>query len=239
MAVEPVVSSRKVRKERQKTVKQTVTLLLAAVIILLTFIFVIIPGFISGFNALLDDTNPFQDSDTIPPQVPILSAPIEATFSAQIAVSGFGEAKSSIIFVLNGQKDVETTAGDDGFFEVTLDLLDGENTITAYSVDEAKNESAVTKMFTTIYDANPPQLELLNFEDAQKIETKKNQDYIIEGKTDVDAKVYVNGRLTLPTSDGSFKYTIHLKEGENKVLFDAIDAAGNKTQIERTVTFSL
>ncbi len=236
---EPVVSSRKVRKERQKTVKQTVLLLLAAVIILLTFIFVIIPGFITGFNALLDDTNPFEDSDTIAPQVPILSAPIEATFSAQIVATGFGEPKSSIIFVLNGQKDAQITADDEGYFELNLKLADGENTITAYSVDEAGNESEVTKLFTTIYDATPPQLELSNFEDGQTIETRKNQDYVIEGKTDTDAKVYVNGRLTLPAADGSFKHTLFLKEGENKVTFAAEDKAGNKTQVEKTVTFSL
>jgi len=237
MVKERTVPSRRVRKEKQKALRQTVALLGFAVVTLLVFVFIIVPAFINGFNAFLDNSNPFEPTDSIPPQVPILSAPVEATFSAQIAVSSFGEPESSLIFVLNGEKLTELTISEDGTFQSELDLLEGENTIAAYSVDAAGNESELTKTFTTIQDATEPMLDVSGIEDGMVVETRKNQSFEVTGTTDPGSKVYVNGRIVFPNSEGAFKQTVLLAEGENVLSIEAIDKAGNKTSTEKKVTY--
>ncbi len=231
------VSSRKVRKEKKKALRQSLALLGVSALILLSFIFVIIPGFITGFNSFLDTSNPFQPSDVIPPQVPILSAPVDATFSAQISVVGFGEPESTLIFVLNGEPEPELTIGDDGSFERELQLIEGENTIAAYSIDESGNESEISKSFTTVFDSEPPLLDVSGIEDGLTVETKKNQNFTVSGKTDPGAKVYINGRVSFPTSEGDFSQKFLLNEGENTLTIEAIDKAGNKTSAEKKITY--
>lgn len=231
------IPSRKVRKEKQKAVRQTVALLGFAVVTLLVFVFIIIPIFINGFNSFLDSSNPFEQEDKIPPQVPIISAPVEATFSAQIAVSGFGEPESKLIFILNGEKFDELTIAEDGTFEAELDLIEGENTIAAYSVDEAGNESEVSRTFTTLQDATDPLLDVSNIEDGMTVETRKNQNFSVEGTTDPGAKVYINGRVVFPNSEGGFRQSVLLAEGENILLIEAVDKAGNRTSVEKKVTY--
>lgn len=237
MAKERFVPSRRVRKEKQKALRQTLVLLGLAVSVLLLFVFVIVPIFINGFNSFLDNSNPFEPKDEIPPQVPILSAPVEATHSAQISVSGFGEPESSLIFVLNGEKYEELTIAEDGTFESLLELTEGENAIAAYSVDAAGNESELTKTFTTIHDATPPLLDVSGIEDGLVVETRKNQSFSVSGTTDPGSKVYVNGRIVFPNSEGVFKQTVLLAEGENILVIEAIDQAGNKTATEKKVTY--
>lgn len=237
MARNRTVPSRRVRTEKKKAMRQTFALLGFAIATLLVFIFVIIPIFINGFNSFLDSSNPFEPSDTIPPQVPIISAPVEATFSAQIAVRGFGEPESKLIFVLNGEKYDELTIAEDGTFESELELVEGENTIAAYSIDEAGNESELSKTFTTLQDSTDPLLDVSGIEDGLTVETRKNQNFSVEGVTDPDAKVYVNGRVVFPNSEGNFKQSVLLAEGENILVIEAVDKAGNTTTAEKTVTY--
>lgn len=237
MARERIVPSRRVRKEKQKAVRQTLALLGLAVSVLLLFVFVIVPIFINGFNSFLDNSNPFEPKDTIPPQVPILSAPVDATHSAQIAVSGFGEPESKVIFVVNGEKHDERTIAEDGTFEVWVDLIEGENTIAAYSVDAAGNESELSKTFTTLHDITPPLLDVSSIEDGLVVETRKNQNFTVSGVTDPDAKVFINGRIVFPNSQGEFKQMVLLVEGENILAIEAVDLAGNKTATEKKVTY--
>ena len=237
MVAQRTVSSRRVRKEKQKAMRQSITMLVLALLTLLLFIFVIIPIFIQGFNSFIDTSNPFQQSDTIPPQVPILSAPVEATFSAQIALSGFAEAESTVVMVLNGERYKDVSVSEDGSFAVDLDLSDGENTIAAYSIDGAGNESELSKTFTTTLDTEDPTLDISSLEDGMTVETRKNQNFTVSGTTDPGVKVFINGRLSLPNSEGVFKQSVLLAEGENLLVIEAIDKAGNTTIAERTVTY--
>ncbi len=235
------VSSRRVRREKKKVLSQSFMMIGVAVILLLTFIFVIIPNFFNLITNFLNTSTPFQEVDDIPPQIPIISAPVNATNSAQLQVSGFGEPEAEVVIILNGSKEDEITISEDGSFEVPLLLEEGENTIAAYSIDAAENESSVTRNYTTLFDNSAPKIELSEPEDGASFESRANQSITIKGMTDEDTstRVYVNEKLVFPKSDGSFSYTYRLEEGENKLLIKAQDKAGNSNEIEVTYNFSL
>lgn len=234
-----IASSRLVRKERQKLVRQTLLLITASIIILLGFIFVVIPGFIRLINAFLSDTSSLNPSDTLPPQVPILSAPIQATNSAQLRIVGFGEPNSTVVFLLNGSKDQEVTISDGGEFSVETSLLEGENTVSAYSIDEAENESEVSKSYLVLLDTEKPTLELESPTDDQEIRGRTNQDLTIKGKTEPKARIMINDRLVFPNQDGEFTHRIRLSEGDNTLKFVVTDQGGNTLEEEISVKFSL
>lgn len=236
------VSSRKVRKEKKKVLSQSIIMIGVAVVLFLTFIFVIIPNFFNFVSNFLDSSTPFQEVDDIAPQIPIISAPVSATNSAQLSISGYGEPESEVILVQNGMKKDAIKIAEDGSFSFDLQLEEGENKISAYSVDAAENESAVTKEYITVLDTNAPSIEISDPADGSSFETRSNQSITITGKTDdndAGVKVYINGRLVFPKSDGTFSYTYRLEEGENKLEVLAQDKAGNSNKIEVTYSFRL
>jgi len=233
--------SRRVRREKKKVMSQSIMMIAVAFVLFFTFIFVIIPNFFNFITNFLDSSTPFQEVDDIAPQIPIISAPINATNSAQINISGFGEPESSVIFVINGSKQDKITINEDGSFEVPITLESGENKISAYSVDEAENESSTTKDYITIFDNKPPSIEIIDPEDGASFETRSKQSITIQGKTDeneIGTKVYINDRVVFPKEDGSFSYTYRLDEGENLLEVKAQDKAGNTNKIEVMYKFS-
>lgn len=237
---QPMVSSRLAKKEERKIVRQTLIIIVLAIIMLLGFIFLVIPGLIRLTVALLGgNATQFGQVDTIPPQVPILSAPVEATSSTQIAIRGYGEANSTIYVLVNGSQQQEVQAAEDGAFSVEVDLTRDQNTIAAFAKDAAGNESDISDSYTVILDATPPKIELEEPQDGQEYELRRNQMITIKGTTEAGARVYVNGRLTVARDDGSFSTTYQLQEGENKIQFEAVDKAGNTTDHEITVHFRL
>ena len=236
------VPSRKIRKEKKKAIAQSIIMIAVAIILFFAFIFVIIPGFFNLFTNFLDSSSPFQETDTIPPQIPIVSAPISATNSAQLKVTGFGEPESFVIFVLNGSKQEKVKIATDGSFEVPITLTEGENVLRAYGVDDAQNESATTKDYVTLFDTTAPILEITEPTDGTKFESRANESVTIQGKTDdgeTGTRIYINDRVVFPKDDGTFSYTYRLSEGENKLQIKALDRAGNSSELEITYFFSL
>jgi hypothetical protein len=63
----------------------------------------------------------------------------------------------------------------------------------------------------------------------------------IKGKTNPGNTVIISSNqadvVAEPTADGSFSTTITINAGPNLLIARAIDAQGNETQIEQTVTF--
>lgn len=234
--------SRRVRREKKKVLSQSIMMIGVAIVLFFTFIFVIIPNFFNFVTNFLDSSTPFQETDEIAPQIPIISAPVSATNSAQLKVTGYGEPESFVIVVFNGSKEEKITVNKDGSFEVPLELSEGENKLSAYSVDAAENESTLTKEYVVLFDVKPPTLEITDPENGATFQSRANQSITINGKTDEDetgTKIYVNEKLVFPKPDGTFSYTYRLNEGENKLEIRAQDKAGNTNKIEVTYTFSL
>lgn len=231
------VTSRRARTEQRKLVRQILLLGGGAIVLLVVFIFVIAPGAVQLVANILGTGQPITFNDTLPPQVPVLAAPVPATYSAELAITGYGEAGSTVVLLVNGQKSAEVKLGSDGQLSQTIALTDGENSLSTYAVDDAGNESSASRSFTIIVDREPPQIEITEPQDGQTIELRKNQNLTIKGKTEPHSRITINGRLALANSTGEFSSTYLLSEGENKLEFKVQDEAGNTADKILTVQF--
>ncbi len=233
-------SSRLVKREKSKIQKQTFYFLFFGILLLIAFIFLIMPSLIRLFFALIDKDNATADKDNVPPQVPVLaSTPVEATFSASLNLQGFAEPKSKVIFLLNSVKSAEAEVTEAGQFTQELTLNEGLNELAIYGVDAAGNESLKTRSYLISQDAEAPILEIKTPKDGAVIELKKNRTIKIEGQSEANAKIFINGRMTLADSEGNFSTDFYLNEGKNTLEFIAIDKATNKTQKQIEVEFKL
>lgn len=233
-------TSRLVKREKSKIQKQTFTYLLFGIVILLLFIFLIVPNLIRLFFAIIDKESPLEEKDIAPPQVPVLSSnPVEATFSASLNLAGFAEPKSKVIFLLNSAKSAEIIVSEEGKFEHELELVEGQNELSIFGLDEAGNESLKTRSYLITRDSEAPILEIEEPKDGEVIELKKNRTVTIKGKTEPEAKVFINSRLVLADKEGNFSSNYYLDEGKNELVFEATDKATNKTQKKIEVEFKL
>ncbi len=231
-------SSRLNAKKKKRLLKQMIILWSVSIIILVLFIFIIMPGAIRLFFKIIDKTAAEnQNKDDIPPQVPFIAAPPDATNSAQIKLSGYGEADSELIFIVNGNQKDKTRISADGSFNYELKLESGDNEIEIYSVDEAGNESRSSKIYNVILDRDPPELELEKPKDGDFIQYRKNQNTQVEGKTEAKAKIYLNGKLIFADSEGNFYSSYRLDQGKNELKFEIYDQAGNLTEKEIEVEY--
>jgi hypothetical protein len=234
-------SSRMIKKEKRKVLTQSILMILGAIITLLIFISVILPGFFGLIARIFDSPIGFIETDRLPPQAPIISAPVSATNSASLVVYGFAEPEGEVVFVLNNKNQDPTPTDDEGAFSYELILTEGPNRITAFSIDEDGNESVKTREYLTILDTQPPEIEIIEPENGSVFESRTNQSVTIKGTTDEggDVRLYINGRVVFPNDNGEFSHTLMLEEGENKIEIRAEDKAGNESVLELTYHFSL
>ncbi len=231
-------SSHLSRIEEKKAKKRIYLSLAAVVVILLALIKWGVPLFtnLSLFIAPSGpgDNNTDNTSTLILP--PRLEPIDEATFSARISVHGFANAGETVKLYLNGEEYDDTLVGkDDKFTFSNIKLEDGENIIYAVASKE-KKKSALSDKVTILYKKEPPKLEVSDPADNQSF-FGDNNTAIIKGKTDSNTRVYINDRLAIVENDGSFNYSLRLNEGEQTIVIQAIDIAGNKTEVEKRVTF--
>ncbi len=232
-----MVTSRLAQREQKKVMKQTMIIAGAAVVLFLLFLFVVLPQMVRFAANVLDGGSIGEPEDTIPPQVPIISSPVDATFSAQLPLKGVGEPKSQVVLLVNSQEMERVTIDDAGDFSLEVPLTVGENAITLYSVDEAENESVKSQTYSVILDTEDPVITVEQPQNGQTIELRKNQVTEVKGTTEPNAQVHINDRLTYANASGQFNYRYQLQEGENKLLIKAIDKAGNTADTELTVMF--
>lgn len=233
------MTSRLEKKERQKLMRQTGVFLGIAITISLVFIFFILPNFIRILTTFFGGSESPGISDTIPPQKPILSAPPNATASAKLVITGFAEPESEVFILLGSQLSTQTKTGSDGTFSAEIQLSEGDNALSTYSQDAAKNESERTAPLNIVFDAAPPALDIVSPEQNARMEGARNQTITVTGSTDPGAHIVLNDRTIFPKNDGTFSTNFFLQEGENKLQFTAVDQAGNETKDERIVTFIL
>jgi uncharacterized protein YfaP (DUF2135 family) len=230
--------SRISKKQQQKMVRQTVLIVIIAISLLATFIFFIMPQFIRLADGFLNGASGLIESqDQVPPQTPVLAAPVSATNSASLPISGMGEAGSQAVLVVNGERLKDVKIDDRGEFGFTVLLTEGENALAVFSIDEAGNESVQTREYSVQLDTSAPEIEIESPEDGTTIELRKNQITLIEGTTEPKAKVFINDRLVYAKSNGSFSMNFKLEEGENILKFRVEDRGGNISEKEIVVKF--
>ena len=230
--------SRISKKQQQKIKRQTIFIVIIAISLLAVFIFFIMPQFIRLADGFLNGSGGLVESqDQVPPQTPILAAPVSATNSASLPISGVGEAGSQVVLVVNGEQSKDVKIDDGGEFKFTAFLTEGENALAVFSIDEAGNESVQTREYSVQLDTLAPEIEIESPEDGISIELRKNQITTIKGTTEPQAKVFINDRLVYAKSNGSFSMSFKLEEGENKLKFKVEDRGGNISEKEILVKF--
>ena len=141
-----------------------------------------------------------------------------------------------MVVVVNGDEQDKFEVNESGEFEISANLTEGENLIAVYGIDEAENESEA-KEFKIIMDTEAPALMIDDLEDGRQIELKKNQNLSIKGTTEPGSNLKLNDRSVYVDSEGNFKTSFYLAEGDNVLKFVVTDRAGNQIQQEFKIGF--
>ena len=141
----------------------------------------------------------------------------------------------SVTVLVDGVEAGSADVNDDGSFTVQDVILSkGENTITAYAVDKAGNQSELSDPVRVTLDQTPPKV---NFIIAEY--TNKPQAMLV-GWSDEELSeltVILNGERNALTPALSFRWTATLAEGKNTVQIEAIDLAGNKATTDPQIVY--
>lgn len=168
---------------------------------------------------------------------PVFNIPFEATNTAKINIDGFATPNSKVNLYLDDvQKEVVDVDSEGKFIFYDVDLNLGTNNIYGKTLDEKKQESLASKSLKVVYDNEKPNLQLISPADGTQIQGDRK--ITIEGSTEVDAKVYINGSQIILGKDGKFKIDQFLNDGENIFKVKAVDRASNEVEDERRVNFT-
>lgn len=226
------------RKSRRNFI---ITLILIVFLIYATLTWVL-PYFIGSVGFVKNIVKPpkttmpqtIQNSSLAPP---VLNIPYEATNSAQINISGFGNPNSKVkLYIDDESKQTVDVSSDGSFIFENVDLSLGTNNIYATTVDEQNKESLPSKTLKLLYDNAKPYLNLSSPDD-NKIIQGGDKKVTVSGKTDTGVQIFINGSQTIVDKDGNFSTDIILNEGDNSISIKAVDSASNSTETERKVTY--
>lgn len=233
--------SRLASVEERRNRKTAVRLVVLTVAVSVLLVFFGIPALskLAGFVSELGKSDkPILKGDMTPPAPPQIEQLPEFTNFEKITLKGKTEAGATIKLEINSQsKEILTDSS--GAFSAEITLKKGENTISATSVDSSGNSSLKSKGFTVVFDDEEPEIIIESPEDRSTIYGQKNSQVEIKGKTEEGASVTINGKFVKVESGGSFTYRDTLGEGENKFNIKSLDRAGNFTEKDFFVNFSL
>ena len=174
-----------------------------------------------------------QQNNYVP--VPDLNLIPKATKDQKIKVTGTSLSGLKVALYLNGSKDNETDVADDGTFEFSVTLSEGDNILKSKAFND-KNESDFSDSVTVVYKKSGPELSIESPSDNADL---RGQNPIeVKGKTDPDVIVVVNDFQAVSSSNGGYSYFLTLKGGGNDIKVVAMDAAGNKTEKTIHVNYS-
>jgi hypothetical protein len=230
-------TSRLARRQSKKIARQSMLMIGLAIAGLLLFIFIIMPQAIQLFFRIFGSGNlDFVQADSVPPQVPVLSLLPEATKESTLELKGYGEAGSDVVVVRNGEEVGRSEVNSEGQFTYNLELIDGDNLMGIYGIDDADNQST-SRSFLIVRDTEAPMLAFEDLEDDRQILLRENQNLQIRGETEPDSQLTLNDRSVYVKSDGTFSTSFYLNEGDNQLKFVVTDLAGNRTEREVRVNF--
>src|SRR3989344_1813608 len=213
---------------------------IAGIIGVLLFLLLFGVRILIGFSVFVDwirGAPPQQQQQSALLLPPILDPAPEATFSAHIKITGSAQADTTLIVYLNEKEFKKMTVPAEGTFELEdVALQKGENVMSAKITDGKENMSQLSNVLHIIQKSEGPLMEVTSPDDRKEVVGDDSR-LTIEGKTEEESSVTVNGRFVVVNSDGAFHYTINLSEGETILKIVATDVAGNQSQIERRVTY--
>lgn len=177
-------------------------------------------------------------NDKIPPPPPHLNTLPEAVNNLKLEIKGTSEPGATIKIYLN-DKPFESTVDNNGNFITIVNLSGGDNSLFATATDQAGNESQKTAIYKIAFDNNPPEINISKPADGSQYYGLKQKNISIQGSTKAGSSLTINDRFVLVQDDGSFTFNTQLSEGENNFIIKAIDRAGNTSEKNLKVSFSL
>jgi len=231
--------SRLAKVEEQKN-KRTAKFYVFLTIVFIAFLAIFGLRVLSAVAKFITDVNSdgvtTQVGDTTPPAPPSISTPNSFTNSADLNIQGSAEAGSTVVLFINDDKK-ELLADAEASFSTSVTLQKGENIIFAKATDRDGNESASSAHYTVVYDSEKPTVEVTKPKDGDKFYGDKQKQITLEGKTEADARVTINDRVTILDSAGQFRFPTTLGDGENSFNIKSTDQAGNQTELTIYLTF--
>ncbi|KKQ96416.1 MAG: hypothetical protein A3G66_01840 [Candidatus Levybacteria bacterium RIFCSPLOWO2_12_FULL_39_17] len=169
---------------------------------------------------------------------PLLDPLPQATPSEFINVTGRSfYPEGEVELFVNGSKYKSARIDESLDFNIKdVKLEPGEN-IFKLRIIIGTRESDFSKDYKISYLKDKPKLEV-DFPQDGAAFSRADQEISVRGKTDPENTVKVNDFIAIVDSEGNFSYVYKLKDGENKLLVSAENAAGQITTKEIIVSYS-
>jgi hypothetical protein len=105
--------------------------------------------------------------------------------------------------------------------------------VSALDADRVEGQWSEVREIKVVQNRLPPLLKVIFPKGDQVI----NQEAIwVDGESDLQAKVYVNGKKIVKDPKGRFKQKVALKKGVNLILVESVDPAGNVSFQKRVIS---
>ncbi len=231
------MNSRLQRYYDKKSQRQVVLFVIGSVIFLILIVvygFPLLLGLTSTIGNLRHSSSAPTSVSSVIPSVPTLDQNFQATFSANIKITGVADAKTSVEIFQNSQSLGTVTTQDDGTFSMDVALQSGSNIFTATAINATGQRSSSSETYAVNYILKKPSLDVSSPKNG---DTVNSTPITITGQTDPGDTITINSRLAIVDKDGKFSYTMDLSDGDNKLHFVATDAAGNLTAKDLTIKY--
>jgi parallel beta-helix repeat protein len=177
--------------------------------------------------------------DLVAPEAPVLDLTPDITNVVELTVSGTVEPLTTVTVTLNGEAVLTLETDEEGDFQVTFDLEEGENTIAAFATDTALNVGPSVERTVRLDTVAPV---VLAGDDATSIE---GDEVTLDGSGSSDDIGIDNFEWTF-TWDGTdesldgdvVKFTFN-KPGTVTVTLTVTDLAGNEASDEVVLTIDV
>lgn len=232
------ISSHRLRSEEKKLFRKLILALLIFFVVIFLLLYVGLPLFariiitISSFKREKPASTTIEETIIFPP---ILDSTFEATNTARITISGYGEKDTKVKILIGKVEKAKINTDNEGKFKTNITLKEGTNIITAVLIKD-KKESSPSAPLSIIFKEEEPTLEITFPTDGQKFSGETKEISII-GETDPLNKVTINDRMAIVDQDGKFNYLVKLSEGESTFKIVVTDIAGNQKISERKVKY--
>jgi flagellar hook assembly protein FlgD len=166
--------------------------------------------------------------DTIPPVIRLANMPEDMRVrEPELVIEGVTEPDATV-WLNNGPQPVPIDSS--GGFRIEHRLQEGENRIELSVTDAAGNRSSITRQVALIL--KPPDIAVDNPPNDLWINQKLLS---VQGRVSPGTELTVNGKRAAVDEEGVYAVDLLLQEGENLLVFKAIDGVGNSSETERRV----
>ena len=233
-------NSRRTNLEEKKNVKKAFTFIILSILTLLFLFFFGIPliaKFVSFITDFAKKDSPITINDNTPPAPPRLNNLPDATNKSEIDITGNTEEGVIVYIYVNNQEN-EIVADSYGEFVYSTNLENGDNIIYATAKDQSGNKSSESERQVVIFDNESPNITINSPKDNANFYGSSQKEIEVSGNTDSKSSLTVNDRYVPLDDEGNFKTKYSLSDGENTLVFKAIDKAQNETDKTIKVTFN-